>query len=158
MKLSTLCKYCKGVSGLSCIHGVSQWEHVAQCLLKEGFEWPVGYSAKRFGLLHEAHISGGAKLATKAKVTDTKARVDFYSSPQWRALRMKVLVRWGARCQCCGVTPNDGAVMHVDHIKPRARHPELALDEENMQVLCEDCNMGKGAWDMTDWRPKEAPP
>lgn len=23
----------------------------------------------------------------------------------------------------------------------------------NLQVLCADCNLGKGAWDATDWRP-----
>lgn len=53
---------------------------------------------------------------------------------------------------CCGATPATGAVMNVDHIKPRKLYPHLALDVDNLQILCSDCNHGKGNWDMTDWR------
>lgn len=45
--------------------------------------------------------------------------------------------------------------IHVDHIKPRSIFPSLELDISNLQILCEACNLGKGAWDQTDWRPKE---
>ena len=44
--------------------------------------------------------------------------------------------------------------MNVDHIKPRKKFPELALVEDNLQVLCGACNHGKGNWDQTNWRPK----
>jgi 5-methylcytosine-specific restriction endonuclease McrA len=64
---------------------------------------------------------------------------------------MRVLLRRGALCECCGARPPDVRI-NVDHIKPRRTHPELALDEANLQVLCEDCNHGKGSWDTTDWR------
>ena len=40
----------------------------------------------------------------------------------------------------------------MDHIKPVSKFPKLRLAESNLQVLCEDCNMGKSAWDETDWR------
>lgn len=53
---------------------------------------------------------------------------------------------------CCGATREDGVQIQVDHIKPRKTHPELALDINNLQVLCEVCNHGKGNWDQTDWR------
>lgn len=76
----------------------------------------------------------------------------FLLSYEWRALRMRVLKRFGARCQCCGATAKDGVRIHVDHIKPRRLFPELALVEANLQVLCEVCNHGKGNWDQTDWR------
>ena len=76
----------------------------------------------------------------------------FLVSYQWRRKRMEVLTKHGARCQCCGVTPEQGAVMHVDHIKPRSKFPALALDIDNLQVLCDACNHGKGNWDTTDWR------
>lgn len=81
------------------------------------------------------------------------ARKDsFLESYEWRKVRMQVLTRDGARCACCGATRQDGRQMHVDHIKPRKLHPELALDPKNLQVLCDVCNHGKGNWDQTDWR------
>jgi 5-methylcytosine-specific restriction endonuclease McrA len=78
----------------------------------------------------------------------------FLSSFEWRKVRMVALKKYGAKCQCCGATPATGAVMNVDHIKPRRFFPQLALDVNNLQILCNPCNHGKGSWDMTDWRPK----
>jgi len=77
---------------------------------------------------------------------------DFLRSPEWRRLRYKVLVQQGAKCACCGSTPQTGSVMNVDHIKPRKLFPHLALDINNLQVLCAECNHGKGNLDQTDWR------
>lgn len=77
----------------------------------------------------------------------------FLSSFEWRATRMMALKKHGAICQCCGASPKSGAVIHVDHVKPRKEFPELALDVENLQILCHECNHGKGNWDKTDWRP-----
>lgn len=77
----------------------------------------------------------------------------FLLSFEWRKLRMEVLVERGARCECCGATPAaNGIVIHVDHIKPRRFFPALALNKSNLQVLCEVCNHGKGAWSQKDWR------
>ncbi len=76
----------------------------------------------------------------------------FLSTYEWRKTRMVALKKYGARCQCCGASAANGVVIHVDHIKPRKLFPHLALDVENLQVLCEVCNHGKGNWDMTDWR------
>lgn len=78
---------------------------------------------------------------------------EFLETYEWRALRMKAIMHHGARCQCCGVTPDHGAVINVDHIRPRRTHPWLALVFENLQILCHTCNHGKGNWDSTDWRP-----
>ena len=77
---------------------------------------------------------------------------DFLQSFEWRSIRMMAIKMHGAKCQCCGATPATGAVINVDHIKPRKRFPELALSIDNLQVLCHDCNHGKGNWDQTDWR------
>jgi 5-methylcytosine-specific restriction endonuclease McrA len=77
---------------------------------------------------------------------------DFLQTFEWRRLRMQALKKYGAKCMCCGATPAGGAVMNVDHIKPRKIFPELALDIDNLQILCHECNHGKGNWDMTDWR------
>lgn len=80
---------------------------------------------------------------------------DFLQTYEWRRVRMEALKKHGARCQCCGASPAEGAVMNVDHIKPRKLFPQLALDLDNLQVLCHECNHGKGNWDMTDWRSVE---
>lgn len=76
----------------------------------------------------------------------------FYKSPEWRRLRYRALCNHGNACQCCGVKAAPGSPLHVDHIKPRSRYPELELNVSNLQILCEDCNLGKGGWDQTDWR------
>ena len=78
----------------------------------------------------------------------------FLQTYEWRKVRMEALKKYGAKCQCCGTTPAHGAIMNVDHIKPRKLFPSLALDINNLQILCHDCNHGKGNWDMTDWRQK----
>lgn len=77
----------------------------------------------------------------------------FYKSDDWRKLRYLAL-RNCKGCQCCGAKASDGVHLHVDHIFPRYKYPHLSLKLENLQVLCDDCNMGKGAWDDTDWRIK----
>lgn len=82
---------------------------------------------------------------------------EFYASREWQQLRYEALKLHGGRCQCCGASAATGAVLHVDHIKPRYHFPDLELKLSNLQVLCEACNLGKGAWDSTDWRPTEEP-
>ena len=82
-------------------------------------------------------------------------RQEFYASDAWREVRYRALKLHGAKCQCCGASRVDGKVMHVDHIKPRSKFPKLELDINNLQILCEDCNLGKGARDQTDWRTPE---
>lgn len=68
----------------------------------------------------------------------------FYDTREWKAMRLQILIRDGRRCKCCGATPDTGAVMNVDHIKSLRFHWHLRLDPGNLQVLCADCNIGKG--------------
>lgn len=79
----------------------------------------------------------------------------FYLSKEWLTSRARysALKKAGGRCQCCGASPKDGIRLVVDHIKPVRRFWELRFEETNLQVLCDDCNLGKGSWDATDWRP-----
>jgi len=77
---------------------------------------------------------------------------EFYASDEWRRVRYKALLRSRGVCECCGSAPTKRRPLHVDHIMPRSRFPELSLVLDNLQVLCADCNLGKGAWDCTDWR------
>lgn len=65
----------------------------------------------------------------------------------WR-LRAKILIRDNCICKMCGASPakNPDTVLHVDHV--------LAWDlggetlEENLQTLCEPCNIGKSNMDV----------
>ncbi len=77
---------------------------------------------------------------------------EFIHSWEWRTLRYQVLKKRTPTCECCGASPKHGARVSVDHIKPRSKYPELAMEETNLQVLCSACNQGKGRWDETDWR------
>jgi Homing endonuclease associated repeat/HNH endonuclease len=58
-------------------------------------------------------------------------------------LRFKVLQRDNFSCRQCGRSPATvlGVVLHVDHISPWSKGGETIL--ENLQVLCEMCNLGK---------------
>lgn len=102
------------------------------------------------------------KAQAKAKIpaaTHTVEGVDVRSTEflrtwAWRELRYATIKRYGPVCQCCGATAKtSGEPIQVDHIKPRSLFPELAMDPENLQVLCAPCNQGKSNTDFTDWRP-----
>ena len=79
---------------------------------------------------------------------------DFYRCREWLELRYNVLVKYGRKCLACG----NAGIMHVDHILPRSLHPQLELQFDNLQVLCENCNIGKSNKDSTDWRNQNAGP
>ena len=89
----------------------------------------------------------------KILTTRKKESSNFYDSKEWQRVRYFVLRKYGGKCQLCGRSyKEDGVVIHVDHIKPRSKYPELELDQNNLQVLCKDCNLGKMARDEIDWR------
>ena len=98
-------------------------------------------------VLERAHI----ELSRAPSASDK----EFLDSKAWKRLRFQALKRHGSRCQCCGGSAEEGARLNVDHIMPRRLFPALALQLENLQVLCSQCNEGKGNWDMTDFRQSE---
>lgn len=107
---------------------------------------PNSQLVKMCNMSDDEDRSGGVK---KNKCRTMK---DFYSSRAWKILRYQAFEKYGNKCQCCGAGPSDDIKLHVDHIKPRSKHPDLAFDLNNLQILCEDCNVGKiNQWD-TDWR------
>jgi 5-methylcytosine-specific restriction protein A len=58
------------------------------------------------------------------------------STTQWRKLR-EIVIRRDGICQMCGMDGN-----HVDHIVPRKLGGDDSLN--NLQLLCEQCNLRKG--------------
>ncbi len=118
-------------------------------------------SSDRFGKLFikvlskkfSSQISSNPITAHEIVITNLPAS-KFYQSKEWRNLRYKVLKKRGNRCFACGRGPRDGVVIHVDHILPRSVHPDRALSFENMQILCEDCNLAKSNTDTTSWKDR----
>ena len=154
-RISLCSKYLRVVRGKGLSHGESpiklavkylQEVHRTPCIAVA--EKNTDYLDKHKSVMQQAIVAKQSKVPKKSN----RAKFEFLESYAWRKLRMRVLLQHGPRCMCCGATPKDGAVMNVDHIKPRLTHPELALDFENLQILCGECNHGKGNWDTTDWR------
>lgn len=81
-----------------------------------------------------------------------KSAKRFFTSQSWKRVRYAALKRSNGKCELCNRGKEDGVVLHVDHIKPKSKYPELALKLNNLQVLCGDCNFGKSNKDETDWR------
>lgn len=92
--------------------------------------------------------------ARSKRIVNKKVRKNpnsFYFSQPWRELRYKALLQYGRKCLCCGALPKT-TELHVDHIKPISRYPDLALQLDNLQILCSQCNLGKSNKDETDFR------
>lgn len=119
-----------------------------------GVSWPPKKGWKN-ALINEAmkprHC---AKAHTKKTPERQKLSGDFYSSWEWKKVRYEAIKLYEQRCMCCGWQVGDTAHgrLVVDHIKPRSKFPELELDVNNLQILCNDCNMGKSNDYEDDWR------
>ena len=68
-----------------------------------------------------------------------------HRTPRNPSLRLKFIVMRRDRFSCChcGQSPAKvlGVVLHVDHKLPWSQDGETTLD--NLQTLCESCNLGK---------------
>lgn len=54
-------------------------------------------------------------------------------------LRAKILMENPRRCAMCGITPELGGVLEIDHKDGDPRNNR----EDNLQILCDACNKGK---------------
>lgn len=64
----------------------------------------------------------------------------FYNSTDWKQVREQALSTQKNICVECGATDN----LAVDHIYPRSKFPDKALELSNTQILCLRCNSSKG--------------
>lgn len=104
---------------------------------KQGFKKGAGSTIVKRA---SAHTRKPIKSGSRKKASDA-----FYASWEWAQVRYEALQIHGRQCMCCGWTPEPGGKgkLCVDHIKPRSKYPALALDVNNLQVLCSLCNRGK---------------
>ena len=68
-----------------------------------------------------------------------------YEETKKHSLRFKILARDKFTCQYCGKSPQEGIILHVDHIKPRSKGGKDT--KENLLTSCENCNLGKSTKD-----------
>ena len=57
------------------------------------------------------------------------------------SLRFKILKRDDFKCQYCGKSVKDGAILEVDHIIPKSKSGTDNAD--NLITSCRECNRGK---------------
>ena len=80
----------------------------------------------------------------------------FYDSWSWKMCSYRFRQIWREKCKpicmCCGVDQHSRR-LDVDHIRPLRHNWSKRSDWNNLQMLCTDCNRGKGSWDATDYRP-----
>jgi len=104
----------------------------------------------------EEFIARGGNITTKSPQQQKKIIRDkqivsneelraFYKTPEWKQVRNKVRREMTPFCPVCG--SEDDLV--VDHINPIRYFWEQRLNENNLQLLCNDCNLEKTS--MVGW-------
>lgn len=85
----------------------------------------------------------GKKYSTNAKIERKIMNND---------IRYNVFKRDNFTCRICGASKSDGVKLHVDHIVPVSKGGKTVMN--NLQTLCERCNMGKSNKVEEDFCPK----
>lgn len=65
---------------------------------------------------------------------------EFYTSPVWRRTQKRILKEkhWEcSRCKAKGFVVRADTVHHKKYLR---KHPELALDDDNLEPLCRNCH------------------
>jgi len=131
------------------LHKFSSWVALADMICEEQGLKPVGTKTASRKLV----MRYGKSLVAGKKVFKPRTPSDvFYSSTSWRELRYIALKNSNGTCTLCGARASDGVSLHVDHIVPRSIDARKELDLDNLQILCDDCNIGKSNRDCIDWR------
>lgn len=77
--------------------------------------------------------SSGARLAASPKRAGK-----VYGTPEWRAVRAKLIQERGAKCEDCG----KACQPDLDHIR-ELRDGGAAFDERNLRLRCHQCHSQK---------------
>jgi len=97
----------------------------------------------------KAHMRLAARLRTGSTIAGKRQ----LRSPIPARVRYQVLARDNNTCVSCGRSQHDGAVLQADHIVPQANGG--SNDPENLQTLCDLCNVGKSNRDDRDLRRRK---
>lgn len=77
---------------------------------------------------------------TEQKVIELIKADKFYICKDWKKKRKEILRRDHYECQRCKQNHKVSKATTVHHIKHLKEHPELALDDDNLESLCSDCH------------------
>lgn len=110
------------------------------------------YCRKENPLSRDLTVIQKIKQDAKIEYINRKHRSEIIDQKTWTRLRYQILRRDGGKCVLCGRSVADGIKLHVDHIIPLSVCPERRYDPENLQTLCNECNIGKSNTDTIDWR------
>ncbi|WP_197033391.1 HNH endonuclease [Bradyrhizobium sp. URHD0069] len=97
-----------------------------------------------------ANLNAAASAPVMSRPSEDAIR-EFYASWEWKRLSYDAKLERSRKCECCGAKAPEVRI-HTDHVKPIRHYWHLRLVRSNLQILCEDCNMGKGSRDETDFR------
>lgn len=119
--------------------------------VQKKLHWRMGKKKKKKNKAPQRKVKQEKRAEIKRLYSGVSDK--FFESRAWKELRYMAIKRHGRACLACGATNKK---LHVDHIKPRSKYPHLAWSLNNLQVLCEECNVGKSNKDETDWRKTDA--
>ena len=66
-------------------------------------------------------------------------------SEEGKTWKLKEYQRIDSICPVCQCSLPSIQHFVIDHIKPIKTHPDLAVDQKNLRLLCNPCNLRKGA-------------
>lgn len=105
--------------------GIFDWARVIRTLRQEGYDIKL--------------LKDGSYVLNSKKRKSGKERGIIDAKTRYR-----ILQRDHSICQRCGKTTKDGVKLVIDHKIPVEMGGETV--DENLWVLCEECNLGKKHW------------
>jgi hypothetical protein len=112
----------------------------------EAFVFRMNQDEKDVGQISKEEVRvTHRKIMKPVEIVELRLPILFESKREiGLGLRYKVLSRDKFKCVRCGTSPatNHSCRLHIDHIIPFSKNGRTIL--ENLQSLCEKCNLGKG--------------
>ena len=117
----------------------SHWPSSAKEIRKAQEEWNALSEERRKELRAETYKEKprNPKLVVTKPKKKSNRKV-YYSAKEWQSARKQVFDRDGHSCYVCG-----NLATHIDHLLPKSKYPELALNLDNLKPICYDCNFEK---------------